>query len=97
MGREVEFGAFLRHWRKERGMKLTAAAAAAGVSVATWNHWETGRRQPRLDNLYNLAQLLEIPPQCFVCLKHADCIVVREIDSKVAGRNKDAKRGCMCT
>ena len=95
MGREMQFGAFLRHWREQRGMKLDTAAKAVGVSISTWNHWETGRRQPHLDNLFNVAQLLNIPPQCFICTKHSECIVVRTTPG-ADGTTDGASATCGC-
>lgn len=52
---------------------MQSAADAVGVSLATWSHWERGRRQPCLDNLFALAQFFEIAPSCLVCLKNAHC------------------------
>ncbi len=72
--------AFLRCWRKKRGVKLHTASSALGVSVATWNHWETGRRTPSLDNYLALADYLEIPPQCMFCGRNLQCLVPRVSD-----------------
>ncbi len=70
---DIKIGLFLKHWRTRQGVKLQTVAGELGVSVATWDHWETGRRRPSLDNLIAVADYLHIPPQCLLCEKTGRC------------------------
>lgn len=54
-------GARIRAVRTERGLSLSALAAAAGVGKATLSELEAGRRNPTLDTLYALAGPLGVP------------------------------------
>lgn len=54
-------GAQIRAVRVERGMSLSALAAAAGIGKATLSELEAGRRNPTLDTLYALAGPLGVP------------------------------------
>ncbi|MCH1867580.1 helix-turn-helix domain-containing protein [Nocardioides sp. CFH 31398] len=54
-------GARIRAARAERGLSLSALAAAAGVGKATLSELEAGRRNPTLDTLYALAGPLGVP------------------------------------
>ncbi len=71
--RSLWIGDFLKHWRTKRSIKLQTAAQELGVATSTWDHWETGRRSPSLDNLIAVADYLQIPPQCMLCAKKWDC------------------------
>jgi len=57
----------LRVWRKQRDIPIKHAAAELGVSFATWDHWEKGRRFPSMDDLDLLAQYLRLPPCLLLC------------------------------
>ena len=54
-------GARIRAVRTERGLSLSALAAAAGIGKATLSELEAGRRNPTLDTLYALAGPLGVP------------------------------------
>ena len=51
----------LHDWRKSRGLLLKQAAADFGVSEATWDRWETGKRFPVPENLRRLAEFIGAP------------------------------------
>ncbi len=68
-----EFGSFLKRLRVARGVKLLTAAEAVGVSLSTWGHWETGRRQPLLGHILAAAEFLGVYPQCLMCGKNREC------------------------
>ena len=54
-------GARIRALREERGMSLSALAAAAGIGKATLSELEGGRRNPTLDTVYAVAGPLGVP------------------------------------
>lgn len=54
-------GARIRALREERGLTLTALAAAAGIGKGSLSELESGRRNPTLDTLYAVAGPLGIP------------------------------------
>ena len=74
MVKYTDIGRFLKLWRMNQGVKLETVAAELGVSVATWDHWETGRRRPNLDNLIAVAGYLRMPPQCLLCERTGMCV-----------------------
>lgn len=54
-------GARIRSLRSERGLSLTALAAAAGIGKGSLSELESGRRNPTLDTLYAVAGPLGVP------------------------------------
>lgn len=65
----TNFGEKLRSCRKERGLTTTAAAAALGVTQPAWNQWELGLREPKLDVLVKIANLLDCSADWLLGLK----------------------------
>ncbi|GAA1763701.1 XRE family transcriptional regulator [Nocardioides hankookensis] len=57
----IAVGARVRALRTERGISLSALAAAAGIGKGSLSELETGRRNPTLDTLYALAGPLGVP------------------------------------
>ena len=51
--------AMLKTFRKTRELTQPQAAELAGISVATWSNYESGRRKPQSVKLRGLAKLLE--------------------------------------
>ncbi|MCX6971227.1 MAG: helix-turn-helix transcriptional regulator [Verrucomicrobia bacterium] len=72
----------LRKWRKEHGIKETAAAEELGVGAATWGHWEEGVRLPTLKNLVALSRYTGIPLQHFFCPNRHRCPFREEAPEK---------------
>lgn len=70
-------GRFIQQWRQSHGDKLNYVASQLGVSVSTWNHWETGRRVPKLHNILMLAEYTKIPFECFFCSENCACQKLR--------------------
>ena len=54
-------GARIRQLRTERGLSLSALAAAAGIGKGTLSELEGGRRNPTLETLYAVAGPLGVP------------------------------------
>ncbi len=54
-------GARIRALRAERGLSLSALAAAAGIGKGSLSELESGRRNPTLDTLYAVAGPLGVP------------------------------------
>ncbi len=56
-----QVGDRLKTIRKERGLTLTAAATATGISKSTLSRLENGERRPSLELLLPLAQAYRVP------------------------------------
>ena len=56
-----QVGPRLQRVRTQRGMSLTAVAAATGISKSTLSRLETGQRRPSLELLLPLAQTYRVP------------------------------------
>jgi transcriptional regulator with XRE-family HTH domain len=56
-----QVGPRLQRMRSQRGMTLTAVAAATGISKSTLSRLETGQRRPSLELLLPLAQAYRVP------------------------------------
>ena len=54
-------GARIRALRTERGLSLSALAAAAGIGKGSLSELESGQRNPTLDTLYAVAGPLGVP------------------------------------
>ncbi|GAA1276691.1 XRE family transcriptional regulator [Sphaerisporangium rubeum] len=57
----TQVGPRLQTLRKQRGITLTALAAATGISKSTLSRLETGLRRPSLELLLPLAQVYQVP------------------------------------
>ena len=51
----MDISATLKQLREERGWTQAATARAAGVPARSYQNWEEGIRQPRLDAIVRLA------------------------------------------
>ena len=78
----------LRDWREQNDIPIKCAAADLGVSPATWDHWEKGRRFPTMDDFNLLAQYLRLPPCLLLCpFRHSQCGYCRK--KQIAGNHID--------
>lgn len=50
----------LRATREEKGWTQAQAAKAAGVALRSYQNWEIGGREPRLDALVSLAEAFNV-------------------------------------
>src|SRR5580765_7450947 len=57
----AEVGARLKRVRTQRGVTLTALAAATGISKSTLSRLEAGQRKPSLELLLPIAQAHQVP------------------------------------
>ena len=57
----IAVGARIRALRTERGLSLSALAAAAGIGKGSLSELESGQRNPTLDTLYAVAGPLGVP------------------------------------
>ncbi|VTR92171.1 xre family transcriptional regulator : DNA-binding helix-turn-helix protein OS=Oscillibacter sp. KLE 1745 GN=HMPREF1546_01793 PE=4 SV=1: HTH_3 [Gemmata massiliana] len=51
----MTFGKNLKRLRAQRGWSQSAAARVAGIAYRSYQNWEGGSREPRLDALKKLA------------------------------------------
>lgn len=58
MYKEV-FNARLKHTRTIKGFTQEAMAKSIGVSRSTYTLWETGRREPDIETLGKISEILE--------------------------------------
>ena len=65
--RKVLFGINLKRFREKRGMNQEELAKAARITKGMVSMIESGDRSPSLENLYNLATALNIPPTDLLC------------------------------
>ena len=56
------FGENLKKARKQRGLTTTECAKALGITQPAWNFYELGSREPKLDALVRICELLETTP-----------------------------------
>ena len=70
-------GARIRALRQERGLTLSALAAAAGIGKGSLSELESGRRNPTLETLYAVAGPLGVPLAALVDF-HAGATVADE-------------------
>jgi XRE family transcriptional regulator, regulator of sulfur utilization len=70
-------GSRIRALRHERGLSLSALAAAAGIGKGSLSELEQGRRNPTLDTLYAVAGPLGVPLAALVDF-HAGAVVADE-------------------
>ena len=56
-----DVGSQIRHWRTVRGLTQDDLAARLDTTQATVSRWESGDRQPGLDDLRGLAKALKVP------------------------------------
>lgn len=70
-------GSRIRALRQERGLSLSALAAAAGIGKGSLSELETGRRNPTLETLYAVAGPLGVPLAALVDF-HAGAVVADE-------------------
>ena len=61
----AQFGQRLREIRKRLGLTLREVADRLNVTESTVGHWENGRREPNLEKLLGLAQVLGLSPADF--------------------------------
>ena len=60
-GGQPGVGARIRRLREDRGLSLSALAAAAGIGKGSLSELENGLRNPTLDTLYAVAAPLGVP------------------------------------
>jgi transcriptional regulator with XRE-family HTH domain len=56
----------IREQRTRRGMSLRGLAEKSGVNFATISRIETGKRQPLLAQIQQLAKALRVPPRTLI-------------------------------
>lgn len=61
-GADVSFKENLRRYREAKGWTQSEAASRAGVPFRSYQNWEIGGREPRLDALVRLAVAFGVTP-----------------------------------
>lgn len=60
------FGSNLKNLRKENGLSQSAIAKRIGVTQQCVSEWEKGNMEPTLSNLWQLADLFNLPIDALV-------------------------------
>ena len=68
------FAAAFRNWRKRENLPLKQIAADLGVSLATINLWETGKRFPTGQNFERLVTYTGQPPCRLFCMDSGETL-----------------------
>ncbi|MGO9243788.1 MAG: helix-turn-helix domain-containing protein [Verrucomicrobiia bacterium] len=70
----VSFATAFRNWRLKHNVPLKKIAKDLGLSVATVNSWEAGKRFPTGYNLEMLSEYTGVPPCRLFCIMADKCI-----------------------
>lgn len=60
--KSIKVGGAIRSARKQRGKVMREIAEYIGIDVAAIGNWETGRNLPSTDNLFQVADFLQVDP-----------------------------------
>ena len=70
----ASFAMAFRNWRLKNNIPLKKVAMDLGVSIATVNYWESGRRFPSARYLEKLANYTGLPPCRLFCIMADKCV-----------------------
>ena len=70
----ASFATAFRNWRRKNRIPLKKVARELGLSVATINSWESGKRFPSGYNLEMLANYIGVAPCRLFCLMADKCV-----------------------
>ena len=70
----TNFATAFRNWRLRNNIPLKVVAMDLGVSIATVNTWESGKRFPSGYNLEMLANYIGVAPCRLFCLMADKCV-----------------------
>jgi transcriptional regulator with XRE-family HTH domain len=73
-GIRASFATALTNWRRKNRIPLKKVAKDLGLSIATINSWESGRRFPTGYNLDLLANYTGVSPCRLFCLMADKCV-----------------------
>ena len=58
--KEATIGDAIRKWRLERGLTQSDIAKKLGVTTQNYSQWEVGKRNPKMDTLKKIAEILDV-------------------------------------
>jgi transcriptional regulator with XRE-family HTH domain len=70
----ASFATAFYNWRLKNNIPLRQIAKDLGVSIATVNTWESGKRFPAGRNLETLANYTGVPPCRLFCVMANKCV-----------------------
>ncbi len=70
----ASFAAAFSTWRRKNNIPLKQVAKDLGLSVATINSWELGKRFPTGHNFEMLANYTGLPPCRLFCVMAEKCV-----------------------
>jgi transcriptional regulator with XRE-family HTH domain len=70
----ASFAIAFRNWRLKKNIPLKKIALDLGVSVATVNSWESGRRFPTGRHFEMLVNYAGVPPCKLFCIMADKCV-----------------------
>jgi transcriptional regulator with XRE-family HTH domain len=73
-GIRASFAAAFSNWRRKNHIPLKKIASDLGLSIATINSWESGKRFPTGYNIEILANYTGVPPCRLFCAMADKCV-----------------------
>jgi len=73
-GIRASFAIAFRNWRRKNHIPLKKIAKDLGLSIATINSWESGKRFPTGYNIELLANYTGVPPCRLFCRMADECV-----------------------
>ena len=70
----ASFASAFRNWRNKNNIPLKKIAHDLGISIATVNSWELGKRFPTGYNFEMLVNYSGVPPCRLLCVKADKCV-----------------------
>ena len=61
-------------WRRQKHISLKVVAAELGISAATVNYWEKGKRFPSAGHFQTVVDYTGLPPCRLFCIKADQCV-----------------------
>ena len=86
----ASFATAFRNWREKNNIPLKKIAKELGVSIATVNAWESGKRFPTGYNFEMLVDYTGLPPCKLFCVMADKCVPA---DCLLAMSQISSKRG----
>lgn len=81
----MNFSEVLRKTRKEQGISQKELAAKLGVSQPSYAQYENGKRNPKMETIYKIADALEVPVSV-LCTDEKDTTLIIDMFSSTSNK-----------
>ncbi len=89
--KKIDFAHNLKRYREAKGMNKQELGARIGVSDVTVGYWESGRNEPRMGKVEQIAEILEVSVDDLLFGNNANSDITQEIHNDNLSDEK--KRG----